>query len=338
MKVIAIARRILLQLSKDRRTLAMMFVAPLLILTLINLLLNSGDPHLAVAVTNGPVSYTDNLYAQNVTVVRCDEATARNLLENETVGAIVHWQNQKLDVQLDGSNATKANLILQAVNGAKVPNSGIRPDLITQVNYIYGEEELTVFEHYGSSLIGIIIFFLVFLISGISFVQERTSGTLEKLLSTPVKRWEIVVGYTLGFGVVTIGQSILITLYVVYGLNVTLRGSLWLVLGLTLLAALSALTMGMAISSAASNEFQMVQFIPIVVLPQIFLSGFIELNGFWDAIGHLVPIYYIADGLQQVMIKGKGLMDVWPHFAVLLVFSGCFMLINVLVLKRHRKI
>lgn len=176
----------------------------------------------------------------------------------------------------------------------------------------------------------------MFLVSGVSFLQERTSGTLEKLLSTPIRRWEIVVGYVLGFGVVTVLQSFVISWYFVYGLKVMMIGSFALILLITLLTAMVALTLGMLISTAANNEFQMIQFIPLVIVPQVFFSGLFDLPPAVANLGYGMPLYYIAGALTEVMLKGRGLVPIAGDLAVILAFSLVFMVFNTLLLKKYR--
>jgi ABC-2 type transport system permease protein len=213
-----------------------------------------------------------------------------------------------------------------------------RPDLQSKVNYIYGYEDLSTFDNFGSILIGFLIFFFVFLVAGISFLQERTSGTLEKLLSTPIRRWEIVLGYVLGFGVVTVIQSIIVSLYVVYVLGVMMVGSLFLVLLITFCTSMLALTLGILLSTAANNEFQMIQFVPVVIVPQVFFSGLFQLSPFWAAVGKIMPLYYVADALKEVMIRGNGIETIYSDLLVMICLSLVFMFANTLLLKRYRKI
>jgi ABC-2 type transport system permease protein len=182
------------------------------------------------------------------------------------------------------------------------------------------------------------IFFFVFLVAGISFLQERTTGTLEKLLSTPIRRWEIVTGYVLGFGIITVIQSVLISLYVVYILGVMMTGSIFLVLIITFCTAMLALTLGILLSTAANNEFQMIQFIPVVVVPQVFFSGLFELSSVWQAVGRVMPLYYVADALKKVMIKGNGISQIYIDLLVMICLSLLFMFANTLLLKRYRRI
>lgn len=337
MKVLAIARRILQQLYRDKRTLALLLLVPVLLLTLIYLLLDSTGGQQAVALIRGPLRYQQQLEEADVRVMRCTEKEGWKLLEQGEVTAIVQLVDGRLDIQLDGSDAN-AQQILNQLKSAQSSYGWQPPDLYPKINYVYGYEDLSLFDRFGSALIGILVFFLVFLIAGISFVQERTSGTLEKLLATPVKRWEIVFGYILGFGMITLLQSVFVTIYVVFGLHIMLAGSVWLVLLITLLSAITALTLGILLSTAAHSEFQMIQFIPAVIVPQIFLSGIFELQGIWQQIGYLTPIYYIADSLHQVMLKGAGLAEISYHLLALLGFSLLFILLNIQLLKKQRSV
>jgi len=338
MRVKALALRILKQMRRDKRTLGLMLFAPLLVLTMVFFLLDSSETNVGIAVVNAPQSYVDSLYENNAFPLRCSEAEARAALEKEEVTAIVEMKSGRLFVLMDGSNSTKAKIAISAIELSKKALSTVRTDQITEIEYVYGYEDLSLFDNMGAAFVGILVFFFVFLIAGIAFLQERTTGTLEKLLSTPIRRWEIVLGYTLGYGVVTVLQSMIISLYVIYSLDVMMVGSLALVLLVTLLTAIAALTLGILLSTAANNEFQMIQFVPVVIVPQIFLSGLFELSPAWDAVGHIAPLYYVADALNEVMIKGSGIAEIRLD---LLVITGCcvlFMCLNTLLLKKYRRI
>lgn len=338
MRVRALSLRIINQIRHDRRTLALMLFAPLLILSLIFLLLESSETEVRIAVINAPSDYVENLYENNVTVLRYGENEAREALEKGEVTASVNIIGGKSYIEIDGSSSTKAKIALTSLENAKKSINSIRKDMLSDIEYIYGYEDLSMFDNFGAVFVGILIFFFVFLVAGISFLQERNSGTLEKLLSTPVKRWEIVLGYTIGFGVITVIQSIIISLYVIYVLDVLMAGSLWLVLLITLLTAISALTLGILLSTAANNEFQMMQFIPIVIVPQIFLSGLFDLSPFWEAVGHFAPLYYVADALSEVMLRGSGFAEIWFDLSIISLCCVVFMFLNTILLKRYRKI
>ena len=338
MRIKAMVLRILRQMHHDKRTLALMLMAPILVLTIIYFVLEETDREGRVAVISAPDSYVNVLADYNIITFHYDERDARIALERGEVDATIQVINGKLFIEIDGSDATQAEMVLNGLEMARMNAGQNRPDLKPEVYYLYGYEDLSAFDNLGTILIGFMIFFFVFLVAGISFLQERTTGTLEKLLSTPIRRWEIVIGYVLGFGVITVLQSILISLYVVYVLGVMMVGSLFLVLLITFCTAILALTLGILLSTAANNEFQMIQFVPIVIVPQVFFSGLFELTPVWEAVGKIMPLHYVADALKQVMIKGKGLADISFDLVVMVGLSLMFMSVNILLLKRYRRI
>lgn len=340
MRIRALAVRIIKQLWNDKRTLALILCAPLILLTLIYFILDTTVTDIRVGVVNAPTHYVDNMYRNNITPIRMTESDAHRLLEEEEIIGYVSLVSGKLDIHIDGSNSTKASQALAAMEQAKKSLGGLveRVDLKTEIHYVYGSSDLALFDNFGSLFVGFLVFFFTFLISGISFLQERTTGTLEKLLSTPIKRWEIVTGYMVGFGAVTVVQAAIITFYIIYVLDVIMVGSLWLVMLMTLLSAMTALSLGILLSTAASSEFQMIQFIPIVIVPQVFFTGLFDLSPGWAAVGKVMPIYYVADALDKVMIRGGGLGSILWDVLVLLGLTGIFMGANTVLLKKYRRI
>ncbi|MGR5876801.1 ABC transporter permease [Bacillus pacificus] len=128
-----------------------------------------------------------------------------------------------------------------------------------------------------------------------SFVRERLSGTLERLLSTPIKRWEIVVGYIIGFGIFAFIQSIIIvsffSLYFRFVCSWLYMANLLII---TCMLSLTALTLGTFLSAYANNEFQMIQFIPLVIVPQIFFSGLFpieSMNKWLQMLGEIISAH-----------------------------------------------
>lgn len=319
--------------------MALMLAAPLLILTLLYFVFGSAVSGVSVGVFNAPENYVNALYENNVRTIRYySETEALEALEDGKVTAVVTMQSGKLYAWLDGSNSVDAGSARQAIEMAQRGKNVIRKDLTLEVSYLYGQEDLSLFDNFAAVLMSFLVFFLVFLIAGISFLKERTTGTLEKILSTPIQRWEVVGGYVLGFGIVNLVQSAIISFYLVYILDAMMVGSVWLVLLTTLVTAVTALTLGILLSTAANSEFQMIQFIPIVIVPQVFFGGLFELSPGWEAFGHLMPLYYAAHALEEIMMKGSGLERIYPDLLLLIALSVIFMAINTRLLKKYRKI
>ncbi|HNX28028.1 MAG TPA: ABC transporter permease [Syntrophomonadaceae bacterium] len=339
MRVRALAVRIITQMRHDKRTLALMIMAPLMMLSLLYFVFNAMGSSVVIAVVNAPEAYISRLEDNDVYVLRYNEAEARQALESGEAVASVNITSGKAYIEIDGSKPLDVNKALMALEAA-ARTSGLqaRNDLRSEVYYLYGYEDVPTFDIYGALLIGFIIFFFVFLVAGISFLQERNGGTLEKLLSMPIKRWEIVLGYVLGFGIITVLQAFVISWFCIYVLNMVMAGSFALILLIVLINAMAALTLGILASTAANNEFQMIQFIPVVVIPQVFFSGIFNLPYPWDLVEKTVPLYYVTDALTQVMIKGLGFSAIITDLAVMSGFAVFFIMINIRLLKRYRSI
>ena len=363
MRTRAIAGRIMSQIRRDKRTLALIIVAPLIVLTLVYFILDTGTTSYSIGGINSSPKLEQQLKSSDdydITVKKySDKSAALAAVKKEKIIAAVNASDDSSNVKiyLDGTNSSDASkvkaLISQSVAAttksemksqlsafskasSSTTVSYIEPAIKT--DYIYGRSDGTLFDNYGITLIGIIIFFFVFLIAGINFLDERTEGTLERLLSTPVRIGEIIGGYVLGFGILATVQTIVISLYVVYVLKLDIGGSLWYILLINLLTAMCALTLEMLLSTLASSQFQMIQFIPLVILPQVFLCGLFKLPGGWDIAGHFMPLYYTTDALTQVSMRGEGLSAISVDCLVLLGCAVLFMIMNIGFLRQQRRV
>ncbi|MDR0221712.1 MAG: ABC transporter permease [Lachnospiraceae bacterium] len=184
-----------------------------------------------------------------------------------------------------------------------------------------------------------ISFFLIFLFSGISFVRERTSDTVERLMLTPVQTAEVVGGYVLGFAVFALLQSGIMILYARFVLKMPFVGNWWLALLLMLLLAMTAVVTGVLVSALSKNEFQVMQFIPVIIIPQVFFSGIIPIDTIpynLGALAKVMPIYYGCMGLRAVLIYGQGLAEILPQILVLLLMIALLFAANVAAVKKYR--
>lgn len=208
------------------------------------------------------------------------------------------------------------------------------------VMYLLSAIIMEAFDSVAPILMGFFIFFFVFLIAGVAFLRERISGTLDRILATPLKRWEIVIGYFLGFGLFVSIQTIILQVFSVYGLNVPMVGSFWAVLVINLALAAGSLALGTLLSAFARNEFQLFQFIPLVIVPQIMFSGIFDLKNApsWARVlSKIFPMTYGAEALKDVMLRGKNLIDVKYNLLMLIGYALLFLILNTLALKKYRK-
>jgi ABC-2 type transport system permease protein len=191
------------------------------------------------------------------------------------------------------------------------------------------------------TLMGFFVFFFVFLISGMALLKERTSGTLERLLATPVKRSDIVYGYMLSYGIMAIIQTLIIVLFTINVLKIEVTGSIGLVILINVILALVALAFGILMSTFAKSEFQMMQFIPIIIVPQVFFSGIIPLDAMaqWiKYISYILPLSYVSTAMNNIVMYGDGIIKILPQLGILLIFLVILTLLNIIGLKRYRKV
>ncbi|MGM9535531.1 MAG: ABC transporter permease [Intestinibacter sp.] len=387
MRIKALTVRILKQLLNDKRTIALIVVAPIVVLSLVYYVLCGNSAEYTVGVINAPETFIEeieNIEDDNTVKIKyiAKKDVEDKIKKGETIAAVdMDNDFENVKIYIDGTDNTEAKKVISLIKGAIMsasvdnskqnienmkddiselkdsvknlsklnPNMNLNIDDIdlddmefTETNfdtdYIYGDEDQSMFDNYAAPLVGIIVFFFVYLLSGINFLTERTSGTLEKLLSTPIKRSEIIIGYVLGFSILALVQTILITLFVVYGLGVTQVGNIGYVLLVNLLTSITALILGMLLSTLANGEFQFVQFVPIIILPQVFLCGLFKLNGIWAVIGKFIPLHYTTDALREVMLRGNGIFFIARDLFALVGFSVLFMILNIRLLKKQRDI
>jgi ABC-2 type transport system permease protein len=328
-RIAAITRRLLQGFRRDRRTLALLFVAPLVILGLLGYMLrNSSTPAVGVAnQDSGPLgavvaSALDQSTKISTTHIAASDGDAK-LRDGSIVAYIVFPSDFSQSAQsgviapqvhLEGSQPNAAAQALQALQSALASAASNRPGAVRvqpDVTYLYGGPNLDTLDYFGAAAIGLIVFFLVFVVTIVSFLNERSQGTLERLMASPLRRGEIVVGYMIGFTVLALVQSVEVLLFALYVLNVHNAGNVFLIFGIEALMAIAAVNLGIFLSMFARTEFQAVQFIPLVIVPQFLLSGIlfpVESEPTWlQYLSNVLPLTHAVNALRAVMIKGADL-------------------------------
>ena len=240
----------------------------------------------------------------------------------------------------DLSSMPDLSSILEAL---ELPDaSELQPKLIIsdiEVSYLHGSDEWNSFDFFGPVFIGIFIFVFVFITSGMSLLTERTGGTMERLLATPIKPWQIVMGFCLGFGLVSLIQAALVLWACITLVGFPNEGSLVTVVTITFSLALVSLTLGLMVSGMARTPFQVIQFMLLLVIPQVLLCGIFDLSqapGWMQALSRCLPITYGAEALRGIMLRGNTLVDVLGNLAILWAFIVAFFLLATLSFAKRR--
>ena len=198
------------------------------------------------------------------------------------------------------------------------------------LRYVFDGSPRT-FDSIGASLLGIFPLITMFLVTSIATLRERTSGTLERLLTMPLGKADLIAGYALAFGAVAIVQSALATGLAVWFLGLDVTGSPWLLLLVALLDALLGTALGLFVSAFAASEFQAVQFMPAVIFPQLLLCGLFTprdaMHPALKAISDALPMSYAVDAMNEVLHHA----DVTATFVRdVTVVAGCAVLVLAL--------
>jgi len=194
-------------------------------------------------------------------------------------------------------------------------------------------------DFFAPMFIAYIGFFLIFLLTSVSFLRERTQGTMERLAASPVTRLELVLGYMLGFAFFSVLQAIVLLLFTIYALQVQYTGSLLSIFVVILALVMGAVNLGIFLSAYAKNELQAVQFIPIVILPQVVLSGLLwpvqDMPGWLQAIANVMPLTYAINALTDIMIRGMSLASTWPLLLFLIGFAVAMAVLAAATVRRE---
>ncbi len=184
-----------------------------------------------------------------------------------------------------------------------------------------------VFDRIGAPLLGIFPFVVMFLVTSVATLRERTSGTLERLLTMPLGKLDLLVGYALAFGAVAVVQAALVSTLslTVYGLDIA--GPTALLIVVAVVDAVLGMALGLFLSAFAATEFQAVQFMPAFVLPQFLLCGLLvprdQLPTALHAISAVLPLSYAVDALTALTTDAEVSASLWADLGVV---AGCTVL------------
>jgi ABC-2 type transport system permease protein len=179
------------------------------------------------------------------------------------------------------------------------------PVLLLVLLYYVFDADRRSFDGIGASLLGIFPLVTMFLVTSIATLRERTSGTLERLLSMPLGKGDLILGYALAFGVLAAVQAGVATGVAIWLLDLNFAGPPWMLLLIALLDAILGTALGLFVSAFAGSEFQVVQFMPAMIFPQILLCGLFAprdtMQPVLEYVSNVLPMSYAVDGMNEVL-------------------------------------
>lgn len=196
-----------------------------------------------------------------------------------------------------------------------------------------------VFDRIGAILLGLFPFVVMFVVTSVTTLRERTSGTLERLLTTPLGKADLMSGYALAFGVMALLQGLVVTPFALWVCGLDVAGPAWVLVALVVLSAVLGTTLGLLASAFARTEFQAVQFMPAFVLPQFLLCGLLvpreQLPRALELISGVLPLSYAVDAAQAVARQAEPWDDLLVPVLVMLGWVCVSLAVGSLTLRRR---
>jgi ABC-2 type transport system permease protein len=210
--------------------------------------------------------------------------------------------------------------------------------LMTLLWWMFKDLSGDLFDRFGPGLLALFPFIVMFLVTSVTTLRERSSGTLERLLAMPMGKLDFLGGYAVAFGVVAAVQAALAVALSVGLLGLDVEGPVWLLGLVAVVDAILGTALGLFVSAFAQTEFQAVQFMPLFVIPQILLCGLFvprtSLPDFLHAVSSLLPLSYATDAMQT-LVTTAATGDVWRDLGIVAAFAVASLALGAATLRRR---
>jgi len=274
------------------------------------------------------VMFEGILYHLNLTQLRgmpTDQAYMTTLIDNSNtqVGSLIARKMQE---------AVSSIIMLLPVN---LSFSGV-----IHTDFIYGSNAKFV-DFFAPGIMSFVITIITIMLTIVSIVRERTNGTMERILASPTRPHEVVLGYMIAFSLISVLQSCLLIGSAILLFNMTIQGNVVFAIGFVVLYAIGVQGLGTLLSTVARNEFQAIQLVPLVFVPFILLGGIFwpveAMPTFIRPLSAAIPLTYAAEGLRSIMIRGWGPAEIWKDLVALSIFALVMILAGFAVTKKRAR-
>jgi ABC-2 type transport system permease protein len=367
-----------LQLRQDRRMIPVIFVAPVIQIVLFGFAVNTDvnnvptvlvDQDRSAASRDLVSAFVNSGYFELVGVEEQTSAVEPWLVTGDAQLALVIGAGYgtalaaggepRVQVIVDGSDSSATTVALGYASGiisgkageaivsrlkgllargaSPPPGAGGRIELVPRVWY---NPDLLSRWFYLPAVLAMILMMMTMMLSAMGVVREKEIGTMEQLMVTPIRSWQLLVGKLFPFAVIGFIQTVLVTVVTVWGFQVRLAGSLLLLLGLTMLFLLSTLGLGLLVSTIVQNQQQaMMGAAFVLMIPMIYLSGLLfpieNMPRAIQYVTYIIPVRYYAEILRGIFLRGSGMDVLWPQALVLLVMGVAIMTVAALRFRKR---
>lgn len=217
----------------------------------------------------------------------------------------------------------------------------VLPCLLLALLWWMFEDNNAAFNMIAPVLLAVFPFTLMFIITSITTLRERTGGTMERLMVSPIGKLDFVLGYMLAFGLLAIVQAVLASVVLIYALGLQIEGPVWMLIVVALSGALLGTALGIFVSAFAKTEFQAVQFMPAFVVPQILVGGLImpveHLPEVLETIANCLPLTYAINALNEIASNSNITDELLRYLAIVWMFIVGAVALAALTLRRRTK-
>lgn len=376
-RTLAVTKRVFKDVKNDKRTIGLMFLAPILAMFVFGLAFSGNVEDVNTIIVNHDqgfqlpngenlslsnkiisnlntttlnIKYMDDQNAAvkmvsdgtaDVVIIFPDNFTkdAYTAIKSSSTSSNVSNPGTAITVRDDESIVDIKTAILGTITGAistTMEDQGLNQPVKIDSNPVYGKNASFI-DYFVPGIMAFVVFLLTTLLTLLAFVGERTTGTLGRMLSTPLQESEIIGGYALTFSIIGTMQAALLIIIAILVFQITILGNVLLVFCVIALLAVVSQALGILLSSLAKREAQAVQFIPFIILPVFLLSGVfwpIQAIPLWlRPLSYLIPPTYAVDACRAVIVKGWGIGMIWQDILALIIFATIFLLAATWSLK-----
>jgi|SRR5450756_1003323 len=367
-RFITVTKRVFQDLRNDKRTLALIIIAPLFAMFIFGLAFSGEVKNVRVLVVNQDHGVHKALSVSDKIISNLDRAVLdvkqsgdegaalKQVKDGDAFAAIIFsadftrsvmsgtqgsstGENATVKVLLDKSNINVANAITKTINDAllkTMDSVGKKPPVSIDAVAVFGKNAKFM-DFFVPGIMAFVVYLITTLLTLISFVSERTSGTLQRMLSTTLTERDIVLGYAVTFSIVGMAQALLLLVVAILVFHITIVGNVLLAFVAIALLAVVSQAVGILLSSTAKREAQAIQVLPFVILPAFLLAGIfwpVEAIPSWlRPLSYIVPPTYTVDACRAVMLKGYGIGKIWIDFVALLAMAAFFLTMAVWFMK-----
>jgi ABC-2 type transport system permease protein len=358
LRVLAVTRKALGQLAHDRRTIAFVLAVPIILILVFGYGFGGQPTHIATVVVNDDRGPAGSAFLAALPGGVLDlSSTATNASAWSAVNSGNDWAaivigpnftaearagHVDLTLYLDGTSPTVAGAVVSAVESAlqaTFASNGSAASVRVASDYVYGSSSTPFITTIAPGIMSLAILFITTVLSIVILVRERSAGLLERLFASPLRASEFVAGHALSLTVIALAQVAVLFAAALLIFHATFTGNLLFAYGVLVLFGVGNLGLGMLLSAAARSEFQAIQFIPLLLIPQILFAGALfpleAIPVAFRPISAILPLTYAARALQDILLRGWGAAGVAVDLLALTIYAVLMLGGAILLVRRQ---